>query len=70
MLFTDARGFDPATADVTFRLAASDYLDPLFLPQLVAQIKAQAPLLPHRHPSAVGRFRLPRAAGARARPTS
>jgi DNA-binding transcriptional LysR family regulator len=44
MLFSDARGFEPATAEVTFRLAASDYLDPLFLPQLVAQIKAQAPL--------------------------
>lgn len=44
MLFSDARGFDPATASTTFRLAASDYLDPLFLPQLVAQIKSQAPL--------------------------
>lgn len=44
MLFSDARGFDPATARSTFRLAASDYLDPLFLPQLVAQIKSQAPL--------------------------
>ena len=43
MLFSDARGFEPATADTTFRLAASDYLDPLFLPQLVARIKAQAP---------------------------
>ena len=43
MLFSDARGFDPATAETTFRLAASDYLDPLFLPQLVAQVKAQAP---------------------------
>ncbi|MDB5965552.1 MAG: transcriptional regulator, LysR family [Polaromonas sp.] len=43
MLFSDAKGFDPATARVTFRLAASDYLDPLFLPQLVAQIKSQAP---------------------------
>ena len=43
MLFSDARGFDPATAEVTFRMAASDYLDPLFLPQLVAQIKTQAP---------------------------
>ncbi len=43
MLFSDARGFDPATAEVTFRLAASDYLDPLFLPQLVAQVKTQAP---------------------------
>lgn len=44
MLFSDARGFEPATANNTFRLAASDYLDPLFLPQLVAQIKSQAPL--------------------------
>jgi DNA-binding transcriptional LysR family regulator len=44
MLFSDARGFEPTTATNTFRLAASDYLDPLFLPQLVAQIKAQAPL--------------------------
>ena len=43
VLFSDARGFDPASAQVTFRLAASDYLDPLFLPQLVAQIKTQAP---------------------------
>jgi len=42
-LFSDARGFDPATALHTFRIAASDYLDPLFLPQLVAQIKQQAP---------------------------
>lgn len=45
-LFSDARGFDPATARTTFRIAASDYLDPLFLPQLVAQIKQQAP---HSH---------------------
>ena len=44
MLFSDARGFDPATAQHTFRVGASDYLDPLFLPQLVAQIKSQAPL--------------------------
>lgn len=43
VLFSDARGFDPATATSVFKLAASDYLDPLFLPQLVAQIKAQAP---------------------------
>jgi len=43
VLFTDARGFDPATAGTTFRVAASDYLDPLFLPQLVARVKAQAP---------------------------
>ena len=44
MLFSDARGFDPQTDTSTFRIAASDYLDPLFLPHLVAQIKAQAPL--------------------------
>lgn len=44
MLFSDARGFEPASAGNAFRVAASDYLDPLFLPQLVAQIKAQAPL--------------------------
>ncbi|WP_210547079.1 LysR family transcriptional regulator [Rhodoferax sp. PAMC 29310] len=44
MLFSDARGFDPATAQNTFRVGASDYLDPLFLPHLVAQIKSQAPL--------------------------
>jgi len=43
MLFSDARGFDPQSADSTFRIAASDYLDPQFLPQLVAQIKSQAP---------------------------
>ena len=44
MLFSDARSFEPTTASNTFRVAASDYLNPLFLPQLVAQIKAQAPL--------------------------
>ena len=44
MLFSDARAFDPQTADNTFRVAASDYLDPLFLPMLVAQVKSQAPL--------------------------
>ena len=44
MLFSDARSFDPALDRSTFRLAASDYLDPLFLPQLVAELKAGAPL--------------------------
>ena len=39
----DARGFEPQTATSTFRVAASDYLDPLFLPQLMAQVRAQAP---------------------------
>lgn len=44
MLFSDARGFEPENARNTFHVAASDYLDPLFLPRLVAQIKSQAPL--------------------------
>lgn len=45
MLFSDAKGFEPATARTTFRVAASDYLDPVFLPHLVAHIKSQAPLV-------------------------
>ena len=45
-LFSDARGFDPRTGSHTFRIAASDYLDPLFLPRLMARIKAEAPLCP------------------------
>lgn len=44
MLFSDARGFDPQSATTTFRIAAADYLDPMFLPELVAQVKSQAPL--------------------------
>ncbi len=43
-LFSDTRGFDARSATRTFRIAASDYLDPLFLPLLVARIKAGAPL--------------------------
>ncbi|QCB44643.1 LysR family transcriptional regulator [Hydrogenophaga sp. PAMC20947] len=43
MLFSDARSFDPASTTQTFSLAASDYMDPKFLPLLVAQLKAQAP---------------------------
>jgi DNA-binding transcriptional LysR family regulator len=43
MLFSDARGFDPQTATHTFRVAAADYLDPVFLPRLVADVKSQAP---------------------------
>jgi DNA-binding transcriptional LysR family regulator len=35
--------FDAVASDVTFRIAASDYLDPLFLPALVAHIKHAAP---------------------------
>ncbi len=44
VLFSDARGFDPKTASHTFRVAATDYLDPLFLPRLVADIKSRSPL--------------------------
>lgn len=43
MLFSDARGFEPQASTLTFRVAAADYLDPLFLPRLVAEMKAQAP---------------------------
>jgi DNA-binding transcriptional LysR family regulator len=43
VLFSDARSFEPTSAQHRFSLAASDYLDPLFLPRLVTQIKAQAP---------------------------
>lgn len=43
VLFADARGFEPGSARAHFRIAASDYLDSLFLPRLVAQIKALAP---------------------------
>jgi DNA-binding transcriptional LysR family regulator len=39
-------GLTRARPPAPFRVAASDYLDPLFLPQLVARIKAQAPLCP------------------------
>lgn len=38
-------GFEPLSSGTTFRIAASDYLDPLFLPELVAQVKRQAPLV-------------------------
>ena len=37
------RGFEPLTNGSTFRIAASDYLDPLFLPELVARLKQHAP---------------------------
>lgn len=43
VMFTDARGFDPATTRITFRIAATDYLDPQFLPRLVSHVKRQAP---------------------------
>lgn len=38
-----AQVFLPAAASQTWRIAASDYLDPLFLPELVARVRAQAP---------------------------
>ena len=38
-----ARSFDPAHAEGLFRIAASDYLDPLFLPRLVAHLQREAP---------------------------
>ena len=44
VMFSDARGFDPQTFEGSFRIAANDYLDPLFLPQLLCLIKRQAPL--------------------------
>jgi DNA-binding transcriptional LysR family regulator len=37
------RTFDPATSEQTFSIAASDYLDPLFLPELVARMQREAP---------------------------
>jgi len=36
-------GFDAAHSEAMFRVAASDYLDPLFLPHLVAELKRAAP---------------------------
>jgi DNA-binding transcriptional LysR family regulator len=39
------RGFEPQSSTLTLRVAASDYLDPLFLPELVAHLKKQAPLV-------------------------
>ena len=37
------RIFEAGATEATFRIAASDYLDPLFLPELVAHVKRQAP---------------------------
>lgn len=42
-LFSDARGFDAATTTHTFRLAAAEYMDPQFLPRVVAETRRQAP---------------------------
>jgi DNA-binding transcriptional LysR family regulator len=35
--------FEPQASQLRFRIAASDYLDPLFLPELVARVKQLAP---------------------------
>lgn len=43
VMFSDARGFDPASSTQVFRIAASDYMDPRFLPALVSRVKSQAP---------------------------
>lgn len=37
------REFDPATTNLTFRLAATDYLDPFFLPELTLRLRRLAP---------------------------
>jgi DNA-binding transcriptional LysR family regulator len=37
------RGFDLATTTLTFRIAATDYLDPFFLPELTLRLRRQAP---------------------------
>jgi DNA-binding transcriptional LysR family regulator len=37
------RAFDAAHSETTLRIAASDFLDPLFLPELVARVRQQAP---------------------------
>ncbi len=39
------RGFDPFSGGGTFRIAASDGLDPLFRPRQVAPLKRVAPML-------------------------
>ena len=39
------RSFEPLESHAMFRVAASDYLDPLFLPELVAHLKRVAPLV-------------------------
>ncbi len=42
-LFSPARAFEPVDARETFRIAASDTLDPLFLPSVMARVKSLAP---------------------------
>ena len=42
-MFASTHAFDPRTAQITFRVGTSDFLDPLFLPRLVTQMKMLAP---------------------------
>ena len=37
------REFEPATSSLTFRIAATDYLDPYFLPELTLRLRKLAP---------------------------
>jgi DNA-binding transcriptional LysR family regulator len=39
------RGFDAAKAELTFRIATTDYLDPFFLPELTLHLRRLAPLV-------------------------
>ncbi len=39
-----SRAFEPSSSELCFRIAASDYLDPLFLPRVVERIAQAAPL--------------------------
>lgn len=43
LLFPEVRHFNPLSSEHVFRIATSDFLDPLFLPQLVTHLKALAP---------------------------
>jgi DNA-binding transcriptional LysR family regulator len=42
-LHSTSREFDPLTSTLTFRIAATDYLDPFFLPELALHLKRLAP---------------------------
>jgi DNA-binding transcriptional LysR family regulator len=64
MLFSDARGFDPASATHHLPRRRQRLPRPAVPAGLVAQVKRAGAALPHRDPPAVGRLRLPRAAGA------
>lgn len=43
LAFDSLAGFDPATADSTFRIGMNDYASLLILPQLMARIRREAP---------------------------